>query len=271
MMGIYSLTIVLLEVPTGGLADAIGRKQVAVIAYSCMAVSGIVILFAFSFPVFLAGFILYGIGRALSSGALDAWFVDALQAADPEVDLQPALAKAGTFTFLSLGLGALAGSFIPRLFSGLPADGTAVLTPFSMPLLFAIATKMVLLALTILLVKEDLAFTRARDWRQGFREVPAIIRTGLSLSRHNPTILLLLGATLASGLALISLESFWQPNFANLLGGSEGNSLFFGVVMGGNFLVGMVGNLLATPVSRWLGKRYGLVCAIFQDSSGWPI
>jgi DHA1 family quinolone resistance protein-like MFS transporter len=268
LMGIYSLTIVLLEVPTGGLADAIGRKRVAVIAYSCMTVSGILTLFAFSFPVFLAAFILNGIGRALSSGALDAWFVDTLQAEDPEVDLQPLLAKAGTFSLLSLGLGALSGSFIPRLFSGLPADGTAVLTPFSMPILFAIATKMVLLALTILLVKEDLAFTRASDWKQGFREVPAIIRTGFTLSRHNPTILLLLGTTLASGLALISLESFWQPNFADLLGGSQGNSLFFGVVMGGNFLAGMVGNLLATPISRLLNKRYGLVCAIFQGIWG---
>jgi MFS family permease len=268
LMGVYSLTIVLLEVPTGGLADAIGRKRVAVVAYSCITLSGIVILCAFSFPLFLGGFILNGIGRALCSGALDAWFVDALQATDPELDLQPALARAGTFTFLSLGIGTLIGGLIPRLFGGLPADGTAVLTPFSMPLVFAIATSMILLVLTILMVKEDLVFTRANDWKQGFREVPAIIRAGFSLSRRNPTILLLLGTTLASGLAVISLESFWQPYFAELLGGSEGKSLFFGVVMGGNFLVGMVGNLLATPLSRLLNKRYGLVCAIFQGAWG---
>ena len=30
-MGLYSLTIVLLEVPTGGLAGAVGRKRVALI------------------------------------------------------------------------------------------------------------------------------------------------------------------------------------------------------------------------------------------------
>ncbi len=271
LMSSYALTIVLLEVPTGGLADAVGRKRVAVIAYSCLAVSGIVILFAFSFPVFLAGFILNGMGRALSSGALDAWFVDALQAAEPEIDLQPALAKAGTFTLLSLGLGTLLGSFIPHLFNGLPADGTAVLTPFSMPLVFAIAVKIVLLVLTLLWVKEDLVSTRANDWQQGFREVPAIVRTGLTLSRRNPTLVLLLGATLASGLAVVSLESFWQPKFADLLGGSEGHSLFFGVIMGGNFLVGMLGNLLASPVSRLLNKRYGLVCAIFQGIWGLAI
>ena len=47
--------------------------------------SGILILGAFSFPMVLAGFVLNGVGRALSSGALDAWFIDALQAADPDM------------------------------------------------------------------------------------------------------------------------------------------------------------------------------------------
>ena len=35
-----------------------------------------------------------------------------------------------------------------------------------------------------------------------------------------------------------------------------------------NFLVGMAGNLLATPISRLLKKRYGLVCAVFQLTWG---
>jgi DHA1 family quinolone resistance protein-like MFS transporter len=271
LMGIYSLTIVLLEVPTGGLADAIGRKPVAVLAYSFMTLSSIVFLFAFSFPVILAAFILSGVGRALSSGALDAWFVDELQAADPEAALQPALAKAGTFTLLALGIGALLGSLLPRFFSHLPADGTAVLTPFSIPIVFSIAIKIVLLALTFLLVKEDRHPSRASDWKTGFREVPGMVRTGLSLSRGNPTILLLLGATLASGLAVISLESFWQPKFAHLLGGGVSNSFLFGIVLGGSFLVGMLGNLLSTPLSRLLNERYGLVGAIFQGIWGLAI
>ena len=128
LMGAYSLTIVILKVPTGGLADAIGRKRVAVMAYSCALLTGIVFLFAFSFPVMLIAFILNGIGRALSSGALDAWFVDSLQAVDPEIDLQPAFSKAGTFILLSLGIGTLLGSALPRFFDGLPPEGTAVLT-----------------------------------------------------------------------------------------------------------------------------------------------
>ncbi|MBN1488013.1 MAG: MFS transporter [Anaerolineae bacterium] len=268
LMGTYSFTIVLLEVPTGGLADAIGRKRVALISYICLLIASFVTLFAFSFPIMLLAFILNGVGRALSSGALDAWFIDALQAAEPEIDLQPSLSKAGTFSLLALGLGTLGGSFLPRLFSTLPPDGTAPLTPLSTPFAFAIVVKVLLLVLTTLLVKEERPGDSVTDWKKGFREVPSIIRTGFTLSRDNPTIRLLLGASLASGLAVISLESFWQPYFAGLLAGDEINTLFFGMVMGGNFLIGMVGNLLATPLSKLLNKRYGLVCAIFQAACG---
>ncbi len=267
-MGIYSLTIVLLEVPTGGLADAVGRKRVAVISFCCQAIASGVLLFAFSFPVILVAFTLYGIGRALSSGALDAWFVDALQKIDPQVDLQPYLAKAGTFTFFSLGIGTLLGSTIPLMFGGLPTERTAVLTPLSMPIVFAIAVRIVLLLLTGWLVKEEPISARAANWKRGLTEVPKIIHAGFVLSRNNPTILLLLEATLVGGFAVAGLETFWQPKFANLLGGSEGKSLFFGVIMGGNFLVGMLGNLLATPVSKYLKKRFGLVCAVFQGAWG---
>lgn len=268
LMGAYSLTIVLLEVPTGGLADAIGRKQVTVLAYGCLAVAAVLFLFAFSFPVFLLVFVLNGVGRALASGALDAWFVDALQAADPEIELQPALAQAGTISFLALGLGTLTGGFLPRLFSHLPAEGAAVLTPFAVPVVAAIAIRLILLPATILLVREERPAGAHSGWKQGFRRAPAMIRQGFQQSRRNPTIVRLLGVAFASGLAVLSLETLWQPHFAGLLGGSEGHSLFFGLVMGGNFLIGMAGNLLATPLSRLLRKRYALAAAIFQGSGG---
>lgn len=267
LMGIYSLTIVLLEVPTGGLADAIGRKWVAALAYSCLTLASLVFLFAFSFSVFLLAFILNGVGRALASGALDAWFIDALQAADPTVDLQPDLARAGTFGLLALASGTLVGSFIPQLFHSLPADGTAVLTPLAVPVLVATVVHLITLTTTLYLIKEEHP-TSAGNWQQCLAETWPTLRMAVEVSRHNPTILCLLGATIAGGLALISLETLWQPFFANLLGGSETNTLFFGVIMGGNFIVGMAGNLLAIPLSRLLNRRYGLVCAIFQGLRG---
>jgi MFS family permease len=267
-MGLYSLTIVLLEVPTGGLADTIGRKRVAILAYSVTLLSGIVLLGAFSFPTFLFGFMLSGVGRALSSGALDAWFVDALKAANPEFDLQPAFAKVGTYSLLSLGVGTLGGSLIPGLFKDLPVDGTAVFTPLSMPIAIAGVVFLLLLLAVIFLVKEERPSTRENTWLDGVREIPAMIKTAVSLTRQNHIFLFLLGVTSVSGFVLVSLESFWQPHFANLFGGSEGNTVWFGVIMGGNFLVGMLGNMIVTPVSKALRKRYALVAAIFQGLRG---
>lgn len=268
VMGLYSLTIVLLEVPTGGLADTIGRKRVTILAYSIILLSGLVLLGAFTFPVFLFGFMLNGVGRALSSGALDAWFVDALKAIDPEIDLQPVLAKVGTFTLLSLGLGTLGGSLIPDLFSNLPTDDTAIFTPLSMPLAFSGMIYILLIGVVYVLVKEERLTISRNLWLSGFQEMPGMIKTAISLTQKNNTIMLLLGVSTISGFVLVSLESFWQPHFANLFGGSEGNTLWFGVIMGGNFLVGMLGNMIVTPISKAMGKRYGLVAAIFQGLRG---
>ncbi len=268
VMALYSLTIVLLEVPTGGLADTIGRKRVAILAYSVTLLSGMVLLGAFSFPIFLFGFMLSGVGRALSSGALDAWFVDSLKAADPEFDLQPAFAKVGTYSLLSLGVGTLGGSLIPGLFKDLPVDGTAVFTPLSMPIAIAGVVFLLLLLAVIFLVQEERPSTSEFSLLDGVREIPNMIKAAVSLTRQNNILLFLLGATSVSGFVLLSLESFWQPHFANLFGGSEGNTVWFGVIMGGNFLVGMLGNMIVTPVSKALGKRYGLVAAIFQGMRG---
>ena len=266
-LGIYSLTIVLLEIPTGGLADAVGRKRVTVLALLFIIASLVVFLFAFSFTLFLLYALLAGAGRALMSGALEAWFIDSLHEAEPDADIQPPLAVAGTVELVALGLGTLLGGFLPTLFGGLPAEGTAVLTPFSVTFLCSIFMMTLTLLAVLLLVREERVEQEAKNVR-GVGALPQIVKEAFRLSRRNPTILLLLGATLASGLALGSLETFWQPRFATLLGGSEGNSVVFGVLLAGSFGLGALGNLLATPLSRLFGKRYARVAVFSQGLGG---
>lgn len=267
-MAVYSATIVLLEVPTGGLADAVGRKRVTLLAYSIMAATGVIHLFTFTLPLLLVGWVLYGVSRALASGALEAWFVDALQAADPDIDLQPALAKAGTVSLLALGIGTLAGSAIPQLFTGLPTDGTAVLTPLAMPVLISLVIKLILIVVLAITIHEQQPSGTKNSWRAGFKQTPLILQDAFHLSRRNPTILLLLSTTTAAGLAMVALETFWQPRFAVLLGGAAENSLYFGVLLAASFGLGMAGNMAATPLSRWLRQRYALVAALAQGLFG---
>ncbi len=264
----YSLTIALLEVPTGGLADAVGRKRVALIAYTLMIGTSVVLLISFTFPILMLGFVLYGAGRALASGALDAWFVDALQAINADIDLQPAFAKAGTFTLLALGIGTFGGSALPGLFPNLPAEGTAVFTPLSIPIVIALLFQIALVLFVAVAVKEKRPTANTNTWRKGFQDVPVLVKDALSLSRQNPVILLLLGATLGGGLAGIVIETFWQPQLSAVLDVQLENTLLFGVMMTGSFLVGMVGNLVSTPLSRRVSNRYALVAAITRGLQG---
>ena len=287
-LGIYSLTIVLLEVPTGGLADAVGRKRVTLAAYAVTALGSASYFFAYSAWAFALAFMLNGVGRALASGALDAWFVDAVQAVDPEIDLQPLLARGGMFSLLALGVGTLAGSALPMLLSGLPADGTALLTPLTAPIVGAFGCFVLAFVATLLLVRETRPESEGRGWLDGLRAAPRMVTTAVTLSRRDPTIVLLVSATMAGAFALLSLELLWQPRFAAILGGSVantgvantgmvntgaghsavGNSIVFGVIMAGNFLAGLVGNGLAPAAGRRLHKRYGLLAALFQALRG---
>ena len=194
--------------------------------------------------------------------------MDALQAAEPEIELQPKLAKAGTFTLTALGIGALLGSALPRLFAHLPADGTAVITPLAVPVLFSLLVKFILVLFVAFAVKEDRSADVTGSWRQGFQAVPIIVADAFQLSRQNPTIMLLLGAALAGGLAMVGIETFWQPRFAVLQHGNVENTLLFGVAMAGSFFAGVVGNMVSIPLSQKMKKRYGLLAAIARGLQG---
>ncbi len=120
LFGVYALTAAVFEVPSGMLADSWGRKPTTLLAYVLMIAAQTLLLWAFSLPLLLVWALFYGVGRALVSGALEAWFVDAVEQAAPGTELQPLFAKAGTVELLALTLGTLLGGALPKLFVGLP-------------------------------------------------------------------------------------------------------------------------------------------------------
>lgn len=262
LSGSYAITIVLLELPTGGLADTVGRKPVSLLSYLLAALSGLVFLVAFSFPIFAIAWILLGISRALASGALGAWFIDSLLEHDPDIDFQPALAQAGTYTILGLSLGTLMGGVIPKLFAFLPEEGSAVLTPLSMTILVSLGLKLLLILLLSLWVKEK----RMASASKGATQLAIILKEAFKLTGDSAIIKWLLIGSFTSLLALTSVETFWQPQFSIWL--NTDNSLAFAVLMMMAFVTGVVGNLASIPLTKLVGKRYGWVAAIAQVLAG---
>src|SRR5690606_25643164 len=131
-MGLYSMVVAVLELPSGALADALGRKRAFLLGGALSIVARGIFLVAFDLGAFIAFAVVLGASRALTSGSLDAWFIDALLAEDPETDLQPGLAAAGSDQLAGLAGGPLLGSALPRLSASLPADG--IVSPLAVPL-----------------------------------------------------------------------------------------------------------------------------------------
>jgi len=64
-LGLYSGVVILFELPTGGLADSIGRKRVYLISVVASIFAMSSLLFAQSFVTLSIGFVFMGIARAL--------------------------------------------------------------------------------------------------------------------------------------------------------------------------------------------------------------
>ena len=274
LTAVYSVTIVALEVPTGGLADAWGRRRVSVLAYLVMAASMLTLALAGTFILLATTFVLYGTGRALISGALEAWFVDEVLRLAPEEELQRSLAHANTVGLFALSAASLLGGWLPEICAGLRLPGG--LSALALPPAAAAGVLLLTGFLTARLVREHAreagesistgnpgdAGNPGNTGNTGFIIVRAVLDTF-----RNRTLLLLAVLGVVAGAAISTMETFWQPFFADTLGGGTPTRLF-GVITAGNFLLAMAGNLASTPLTRLLGGRPARFAAAAQGMRG---
>lgn len=126
---VWALTIVLAEVPSGALADVVGRKKLVVFAAAMMVLEMALIVFApigssnLLFFLFLGNRICSGLSEAAASGADEALAYDSLKALGREGDWAKLLEKTtlvvsiGFFTTMILG----AFAYDPAIVNGLLA------------------------------------------------------------------------------------------------------------------------------------------------------
>jgi DHA1 family tetracycline resistance protein-like MFS transporter len=73
---VQGIVVMILELPTGGLSDAIGRRPVLLLAGLVDLASLAILTVADSVFLFAVVYLLQGIYRALDSGPLESWYVD---------------------------------------------------------------------------------------------------------------------------------------------------------------------------------------------------
>lgn len=258
-LGLYSGFVILFELPTGGLADSIGRKRVYLISLVASLIAMTFLLFAQSFISLSTGFVFMGIARALSSGTMDAWFVDEFRKNDINGNLQAAFAKVGIFIPLGLGAGAILGGVLPMTLGKV----TARLPNFdiySANILVVLFFGILQIYLTSKLIHDPRSEASNASILNGLKEFPRVISDSIQYGFKNRIVFLLALSTGAWGLGISGVELLWQPQTKIILG-SDSQTWIFGLMSAGYFVASALGSFIASPLCKLFNNNYQGVLA----------
>jgi hypothetical protein len=255
LYAIYGVVTVALELPTGGLADVVGRRLVLVLAALAAATSLAIAAFAHSVEIFAVAMVISAIGRALGSGPLDAWFVDTAHGIDPELPVRGGLSRAASAEALALGVGAVIGGLLPGVTTwivpGLPSAGDATLISLSIPALAA-AALMACYGLAVVLIVHEVRPPWAGA-RALVRGVPATVGEGIRLGLGDGVLRRLMARAALLGIVLSAVELLSPGTFAGLLGGEEQATGAYGFLAAAAFAASALGAGLAPAAASRLG------------------
>jgi DHA1 family quinolone resistance protein-like MFS transporter len=252
----YSIATIALELPTGGLSDAIGRKRVYLLSLAVMFLGNVLIVIVDGFVLTFVAAAVLGSARALSSGSIEAWFIDEYNRTRPQGNLQHALARAGTFFPLGIGLGSLLGGIVPSLWASASSDLFG--NPFALNFVVSAVLVLVQAGMTVLMVKEKPhAFSR-ETILDSVRATPRSIKTSVELGLRNPITRALIIAIMVLGFAFFSVELLWQPRVSQIIDETSGTWVL-GLIAAGYFLATSLGNLVSPAICRWFNESYATV------------
>lgn len=239
-MALQSAVVIVLELPAGGLADAIGRKPVLAVAAALSTISVAVLLISSGFTGFVVAMMLQGMFRALDSGPLEAWYVDAALAREPGRDLERDLSRTNTAVYIAVACGAL-------------LTGAVGLLPVADPLTVAVAVALVLEAVNfagvLVLMREDRLRAGLRSAVTAARATPQVVRDAVRTGWSRRPLRLLVAVELLWGAGLMVVELLWQPRTAQLLG-SVTDTAVFGTMSAAGWVAGAVGSALLPAALR---------------------
>lgn len=247
--------VLILEVPTGGLADALGRRPVLLLAGVVNLVSLSVFAVADTFWQFVLVGALQGVFRALDSGPLEAWYVDTVLAADPQARIEGGLSGAGVVLSGAIAVGALGSSGLVAMH---PVRAMSAMT---LPVLIAVTVQLVGIVAVAALVKET---PRRRDpdpraarglgkVRAAVAEVPAVISQAVGLLRRSRVLLALVVAELLWGVGAVGFEILTPPRMSEVVGDLERSAAIMGPAWTAAWLASALGAGLVPVLGRLTG------------------
>lgn len=235
-LGIFAVTVMVLEVPSGVFADLKGRKNTFLMSHIFIWLSFFTI-FRGDSPLFLAlGNVFLGMGRAFGSGSMEAleidWYIEKNGESHlPEIN--SLLAKLDNF---GLAAGALLGGYLGY-----------VEPDYSLNLTCLLLAEAVLILMAVFFVKEKGIKSKKpkQNLLNGFSEMVKNIR-------RSRILCIICGMAAVLGFLLAAVETYWQPSIKLYL--PKNLTWLLGIVNCSAYLGGSIGNTAGMRILSKMGN-----------------
>ncbi|QGQ98087.1 MFS transporter [Paenibacillus psychroresistens] len=241
---IYAVTIVLLEIPTGIIADMWSRKKMMVISAILGYFEFLILLFATEFWHFAVVVFLAGVAQSVSSGSENALLYDSLLLCDQEDSFEKYLGRLNIFGFTSAMAAALCGSFLASRYG------------FELTYWLSFAS-----SCTALVVSFWLAEPTVKSELDEPIAIQEYVRASLSFFKNNQAVCLVVLTGMVTGAAINFIDEFWQLYLSEL----EIPVIYFGLFSALFMLLRVPGNMLVEVLKNKFSYRSLLlgVTAVF--------
>ncbi|SDU48730.1 MFS transporter [Jiangella alkaliphila] len=240
----FTVGMVLFEVPTGVVADTVGRRASYLLGTLTLAGSTALyyLMWQISAPFWAWAVVsaLLGLGFTFFSGAVEAWLVDALHFAGYDGTLEAVFGRGQMVSGVAMLGGSVAGGVIAQA------------TTLGVPMLLRAGVLVAMFVVAYLLMK-DLGFTPDRTTSPG-KVVRGIWTSSIEHGLRNPPVRwVMLAAPFASGVGFYTFYAL-QPYLLELYGDPDAYSIagLAAAVMAG---AQVVGGYVAPHVRKLFHKR----------------
>ncbi len=261
---VQGIVVLALELPTGGLSDALGRRPVLLMAGVVSLASVALLAVADTVVLFMAAYLLQGVYRALDSGPLEAWYVDSALAADPGAPIETGLSRGGVVIGLAIATGALASGGVVAL-GPLRLGGWGTVSALTVPVLVAFVLQLVSLIAVGLLLREVRPERGPAALRSSLRAVPAAVGGALMVLRRSRIVLALVAVELFWGFGMATFEALMPVRLAEVVGDPQRAAALLGPTGSAAWLASSLGAALVPALARWIGAAWtGAVLRVAQ-------
>lgn len=238
VLGLYALTVVFLELPTGIAADILGRKKIYCLSLLVSMISFTIVLFGHGMLILCIGMMFHGLSRALSSGSFDALFIDWYIDNFGKDKLHKITTRLSVLEALGLSLGAITGGIFPIISKNL----LPMLGEYDLNLILKILLTLAAVVFSCIFITET-SITKISERIS----VKKHIQNSSSFIMNNKKLLFIFISVFSTGFFLSALETYWQPHFKSLF---TDNSMFWllGILAFLYLGAGMLGSIASEKI-----------------------